>query len=389
MAATIRVADVIRSCWQAYNCSQRLPPHVVKALGHILACRTAALGGHIHVCDRCGSQVPMYNSCQDRHCPTCQTSAKEKWLAKRRQELLPVQYFHSVFTLPHDLNGLIDANRRVLLGELFSTVNWLLQRFAHDPQWRLEGELGFIAVLHTWTQKLQEHFHLHCIVPGGVWREHTGQWIHCRSRWLFRKESLADAFGNRYLKRLKALRRHGKLCFSARAAPLAAQAQWDTLMAKVQNQTWIVYPKPAPAGAEKALDYLGRYTHKVAITDHRIVAFKGGLVTYTWRDRDEHNKIKTDQLPAEEFTKRFCYHILPKGFQKVRYYGWLSAAKRQSALCAIRAALNVPPPEPEPEQSLAERILQRTGVDITLCPHCGKGHLRNTGILIPPKRAPP
>jgi len=303
--------------------------------------------------------------------------------------LLPVQYFHSVFTVSHDLNGLIDANRRLLLGELFTTVNWVLQAFAHDPQWRLEGEMGFLAVLHTWTQKLQKHFHIHCIAPGGVWREDTGEWVHCRTRWLFRKASLADAFRNRYVKRLKALRQQGKLRFTGPAASLAGQAAWDALIAKVENQTWIVYPKPAPAGAEIALDYLGRYTHKVAISDHRILSIKNGQVTYSWRDRDDDNTEKFDTIPVEEFTKRFCYHILPKGFQKVRYYGWLSAAKRKVALPAIRQALNAPPPEPEPEQSLAERIFERTGIDITLCPNCGKGHLRNTGIVIPPQRGPP
>ena len=342
----------------------------------------------------------MYNSCQDRHCPTCQTSAKEKWLAKRREELLPVQYFHSVFTLPHALNDLVDANRKLLLGELFASVNWVLQAFARDPRWRLEGELGLVAVLHTWSQKLNRHFHLHCIIPGGVWRaaakpsgedgpEHTGEWIDCRGQWLFRKDSLADAFRNRYLKRLRALRRQGKLRFSGPAASLAEQDPWDGLIEKVQKQRWVVYAKPAPAGAEKALDYLGRYTHKVAIGDHRIVSLEEGVVTYTWRDRNDHNHQKLDRLPVEEFTKRFCYHILPPGFQKIRYYGWLSAAKRKGALPAIRAALNAPPPEPEADQSLAERIFERTGVDITLCPNCGKGHLHHTGIVIPRERAPP
>lgn len=389
MSAALRVADVIRSCWGLYNHGNRLPPHVVKAVRHILDCRTKALGGHIHECDQCGSEVPMYNSCQDRHCPTCQTSAKEKWLSKRRRELLPVQYFHCVFTLPHVLNGLIDANRRLLLAELFTTVNWVLQAFAHDPQWRLEGELGFFAVLHTWTQRLKRHFHLHCIVPGGVWREDTGEWIHCRSRWLFRKKSLAAAFRNRYLKRLCALRRQGKLRYSGAATSLAENPYWNRLVAQLKTTEWIVYPKPAPDGPETALDYLGRYTHKVAISDHRILSFQNGIVTYTWRDRDDHNKVKTDQLSAQKFTKRFCYHILPKGFQKIRYYGWLSAAKRKTALPAIRAALNAPPPEPSPTQTLAERIFERTGIDITLCPHCGKGHLRNTGIVIPSTRGPP
>ena len=389
MSTTFRVADVIRSCWQQYNRTHRLAPHVLKAVRHILACRTKALGGHIHRCDACGSEVPMYNSCQDRHCPTCQTTAKEKWLSNRRQELLPVQYFHSVFTLPHVLNGLIDANRSVLLSELFSVVGWVLQAFARDPRWRLQGQLGFIALLHTWSQKLHKHFHLHCIVPGGVWREASAEWIPCRGRWLFRKDSLATAFRNRYIKRLRALRRRGKLRFSGEAAPLAEESNWNALVARLENQGWIVYPKPAPDGPETALDYLGRYTHKVAISDHRIVGFEDDLVTYTWRDRNDQNRIKTDQLAPEEFTKRFCYHILPKGFRKIRYYGWLSPAKRKTALPAIRAALNAPAPEPEPNCSLAERILHRTGLDITLCPHCGKGHLRNTGILILPQREPP
>jgi len=389
MSAALRVADVIRSCWQTYNRDNRLPPHAVKAVRHILRCRTAALGGHLHECDRCGSQVPMYNSCQNRHCPTCQTSAKEKWLSKRRAELLPVVYFHCVFTLPHALNGLIAANRQLLLGELFSTVKWVLQAFARDPRWRLQGELGFLAVLHTWTQRLQQHFHLHCIVPGGVWRADTAEWIPCRGRWLFRKDSLAVAFRNRYLKRLCALRRRGKLAFAGNAAPLADEAIWNRLMAKLADTDWIVYPKAAPADPETVLEYLGRYTHKVAISDHRIVSFEDGVVTYTWRDRAEHNTQKTDQLSAAEFTRRFCCHILPAGFRKIRYFGWLSPAKRKTALPAIRAALHAAVPEPEPPQSLAERILQRTGIDITLRPHCGKGHLRNTGVRIPAQRGPP
>jgi hypothetical protein len=222
-----------------------------------------------------------------------------------------------------------------------------------------------------------------------VWREQTGEWIHCRRRWLFRKDSLAIAFRNRYIKRLKALRSRGKLSFTGRAAPLAAQVAWDALIEKLENQTWVVYPKPAPAGAEKALDYLARYTHKVAISDHRILSFKDGVVTYTWRDRNDDNQIKTDQLPAEEFTKRFCTHILSPGFVKIRYYGWLSAAKRKTALPAIRAALHAQAPEPEAEKPLPERILERTGIDITLCPNCGKGHLRSTGIVIPQQRGPP
>jgi hypothetical protein len=331
----------------------------------------------------------MYNSCQTRHCPTCQTGAKEKWLAQRREELLPVQYFHVVFTLPHALNTLIDANRTLLLGELFSVVNWVLQAFAQDPRWRLEGEMGFLAILHTWNQRLHRHFHLHCIVPGGVWREATGEWVHCRSRWLFRKDSLADAFRARYIKRLEALRRRGKLRFSGPAAALANPDAWGVLMDKLWRQRWVVYPKPTPAGAEKALDYLARYTHKVAISDYRILSMNDGVVTYTWRDRANGNTVKSDALPVEEFTRRFCTHILPPGFVKIRYYGWLSNAKRKSVLPAIRAALHVAAPEPEPEKPLVEVIFERTGIDIARCPCCGKGRLRDTGRVLPRQRGPP
>ena len=387
MSAALRVADVIRSCWESVNRETRLPPHVVKAVRHILRCRTAALGGHIHTCDRCGSDVPVYNSCQTRHCPTCQTSAKETWLDARLAEVLPVQYFHVVFTLPHSLNALVDANRRLLLSELFAAVNWVLQRFAHDPQWRLEGQLGFLAILHTWTQRLREHFHIHCIVPGGVWREASQQWVPCRGPWLFRKESLADAFRNRFLQRLRSLRKQGKLVYTGRAAVLADAPAWDGLLDALADERWIVFPKPTPGDPSLALDYIARYTHKVAIGDHRIKAVEDGQVAYTWRDRANDNTEKTETIPVEVFTRRFLAHILPDGFHKIRYFGWMAAANRKAILAAIRESLHVAPPPPKPKASLAERILRQTGVDITLCPHCGKGHLRKTDRLIMPSRS--
>ncbi len=383
MSAALRVADVIRSCWESYNRAYSLPPHVVKAVGHILRCRTAALGGHIHQCDQCGSEVPVYNSCQTRNCPTCQTSAKEKWLDARLAEVLPVQYFHVVFTLPHGLNGLIDANRTLLLGELFGTVNWVLQHFAQDPQWRLEGQLGFLAILHTWTQRLKRHFHLHCIVPGGVWRDASQTWVPCRGKWLFRKESLAEAFRNRFLRRVCALRKRGKLAYSGRAASLADDSAWEPWLARLSDQNWIVFPKPTPADPTQALDYVARYTHKVAIADSRIKAIRNGKVTYTWLDRSDANAEKTETIPTALFTRRFLAHILPDGFHKIRYFGWMAALHRKAILAAIRKAIHAESPPPPAKESLAERILRRTGVDITLCPHCGKGHLQRTDRLIP------
>jgi len=288
-----------------------------------------------------------------------------------------------VFTLPHLLNALVDANRRLLLGELFAAVAWVLEHFAADPRWRLQGQLGFLALLHTWTQRLREHFHVHCIVPGGVWQSDRRHWVSCHRRWLFRKDSMAKAFRTRFLHRLVALRRAGTLRFTGAAAPLAEEPRWDRLLRELAHVKWIVYSKPAPGGPQHVLDYLGRYTHKVAISDHRLRHVADGQVTYTWRNRDDHNRQTLDTLPAEEFIHRFLYHVLPPGFQKIRYYGWLSATQRKALLPAIRQALQAPAPDPEPETSLAERVLARTGVDITRCPYCGRGHLRDTGTPIP------
>jgi hypothetical protein len=393
----LRVADVLRAGWEAYNRAHPVPPHAARAVRHILRCRTAALGGHLHQCDHCGREVPVYNSCQTRHCPSCQHHAKAEWLDARLAEVLPVPYFHVVFTLPHLLNALVDANRARLLGELFGTVNWVLQRFAQDPRWRLEGQLGFLAILHTWTQRLRLHFHLHCVVPGGVWREGTGEWVPCRGRWLFRKDSLAAAFRNRFLERLRALRRRGRLAYGGRAAPLADDPAWEQWLAALAKQTWIVFPKAVPGDPALALKYVARYTHKVAIGDSRIKALEGGKVTYTWRDRAAGNVEKTQTIPVALFIRRFISHILPDGFHKVRYFGWMAAAHRTRTLAAIRAALNVEPPaplvgadeppdDPPPVESFADRIRRETGLDLTRCPHCARGHLHRTDRRLLPYR---
>jgi hypothetical protein len=256
---------------------------------------------------------------------------------------------------------------------------------------------GFLAILHTWTQRLKLHFHLHCIVPGGVWRaaaeplggdgrEDSGQWVPRRSKWLFREESLADAFRNRFLRRLCSLRKRGNLAYKGRAAPLADEAAWEQWRAPLASQSWIVFSKPTPDDPTQALDYVARYTHKVAIGDSRIKALQDGRVTYTWRDRSEDNVQKTETIPVEVFTRRFLAHILPDGFHKIRYFGWMAAARRKAILAAIRQALHVEPPPASVKESLAARVLRRSGVDITLCPHCGQGHLRKTDRILLPHR---
>ena len=380
---------VFRQHWADYDRTHAIAPHQLKAVRHILNCRTAVLGGHLHRCESCGTEVPLYNPCLDRHCPTCQTLAKEEWLEDRRAELLPVQYFHTVFTVPHLINPLIDANRALLLGELFAVVNWVYQRFAADPQWRMEGQLGFLALLHTWTQLLQEHFHLHCVIPGGVWRDN--QWVACRRNFLFGKQQLCEAFRNRYLHRLSALRRQGKLVFSGGATALADPVQWDAFLRELASKKWVAELRPTAANPEQALDYLGRYVHRVAISDHRILAVDNGHVRFSYRDRADGNVRKEKCLSAKEFIKRFLYHILPDGFVKIRYYGWLSPTKKKAALAAIRQTLHAEPPTPPPStESAAERILRLTGVDVRRCPNCSKLTLVYVGRLLPSQaRGPP
>jgi hypothetical protein len=372
----LRVADVFRSGWKAYVSAHRVPRRLAQVARHIMECRTSALGGRLHRCDGCGAEVPLYNSCRDRHCPTCQTLRKQRWLEQRRAEVLPVPYFHVVFTLPHALNPLIAANRTLLPGELFGTVNWVLQRFAADPQWKLRGQLGFIAVLHTWTQRLTAHYHLHCLVAGGAWNTDEKVWRNAHRRFLFGKDALASAFRSRFIRRLEALHRRGKLRVEG------GPAAWDALIRRLWDTTWIVYPKAASGNPEQTLDYLGRYTRRVAISDHRILAVKDGNVTFAWRDRADGNSEKTMTIPCADFIGRFLLHVLPKGFQKVRAYGWLAQRHKKATLAAIREALGAAAPAPLPEGETApERILRLTGVDVTLCPVCKAGRLSCVGQL--------
>jgi hypothetical protein len=380
------VAEVFRAGWKEYSGTHRVAHRLAQVARHVMDCRTAALGGHLHRCDTCGAKVPVYNSCRDRHCPTCQTLRKQRWLEQRRAEVLPVPYFHVVFTLPHALNPLIAANRTLLLGELFGTVNWVLQHFAADPQWKLCGQLGFIAVLHTWTQRLTAHYHLHCLVAGGAWRAAAkppgkdgnaaeGVWRSAHSRYLFGKDAMAKSFQARFIRRLESLHRRGKLHVDA------DPAAWDALIRRLWDTLWIVYPKATAKNPEQALDYLGRYTHRVAISDHRIRAVEDGEVTFTWRDRADGNTKKTLTIPCVDFIGRFLLHVLPRGFQKVRAYGWLAQRHKTATLAAIRAHLGVQAPSPPEDETAPERILRLTGVDVTRCPICQTGHLRYVGEL--------
>lgn len=244
------------------------------------------------------------------------------------------------------------------------------------PSGKLQGQLGFIAVLHTWTQKLLLHYHLHCLIPGGAWNAEAGVWQSANRRYLFSKDALAKAFQSRFIRRLNDLRRRGRLAYNRDAADLATETGWAALIDRLWKYPWIVYPKATVAGAGHALDYLARYTHRVAISDHRILSLKDGQVTFAWRDRTDKNQLKTMTLPAKQFMARFLLHILPGRFAKIRYFGWLGARNKRTALAGIRAMLGADPPEASPsDETPAERILRLTSIDVTRCPICKTGHL--------------
>jgi len=370
--------DVFRIYGKEYLDNNSASKQQQKVMGHITVCRTAALGGHLEVCKECSCERNAYNSCRDRHCPKCQTMVKEKWLNNRKAELLPCGYFHNVFTLPHDLNLIILCNKKVCFDILFAAVNETLQAFSKDPQWRLTGSLGYIAVLHTWSQVLLDHFHLHCLIPAGALSFDKKKWKHARKnkKYLFKITSLAKEFKKRYLGKLQKAYDGGELIFPGSTEKFATQGVFDKMIKKVASKKWVVYIKRPFAGPEKVLEYLGRYTHRVAITNNRIKIIDNGQVLFTYRDRAEANKIKEMFLPANEFIRRFLLHVLPKKFMKIRYYGFLSPRSKKKLIPLLRKLIDRTAKVPEKLQETVEEMMFRiTGRDVTLCPECGKGKM--------------
>lgn len=380
------VGDIFRRYGEDYrqynpvSCEQR------KAMHHIEVCRTAELGGHIEQCDQCGFERIAYNSCRDRHCPKCQTLAKEQWLNDRKSELLPCGYFHFVFTLPHELNPVILCNKKVALQILFTAVNETLQAFAKDPQWRLEGQLGFIAVLHTWSQTLMDHFHLHCLIPAGAFPLAKDKWVPARDSFLFRIDSLAKEFRKRYLHTLKTAYLKEELIFPGKTAEFGEKQTFERLIQSLSKVKWIAYAKPPFAGPEQVLEYLGRYTHRVAISNNRIVSILNGKVTFTYRDR-EQNETREMTIDAGEFIRRFLLHILPKGFMKIRYFGFLAHKNKKQAIPVLRKLINPDAKLPvKMKETIQEMMLRLTGTDITGCPKCRRGKMTLIKKLPKPNR---
>jgi len=362
---------VMKECLQEYRNTHQLSARQRQVCRHVLTCRTAALGGFALECDQCHDPVRLYHACRDRHCPRCQRQASERWCERERAAVLPVTYYHLVFTLPHALNGWVELHPRELYGLLFETVWATLSAFGADPK-RLDGELGMTAVLHTWGQTLTRHVHLHCLLPGGAFSA-DGHWRAARSTYLFPVRALSRHFRGGFLSRLRKAIEQGRL-------PRLDPARIDPLLDELMGVEWSVYSKPCLGHTETVVDYLGRYTHRIGLSDHRLRALDDGQVQLEYTDYRDGAAHKTMTLATEELIRRFLLHVLPRGFMRVRHFGFLANRCRAGRLEAIRRAIERAARTPP---DAADHVLEKPPFDGYPCPKCGRGRLRIVGELTP------
>ena len=391
----LEVADVFRRYGSAYRQEHAgsLSRGQRRVMSAIELCRTAALGGHLEECDSCGHQRPAYHSCRNRHCPRCQSLARAQWLQDRHAELLPTQYFHVVFTVPEEIAALAYQNKEVVYGILFRATAETLRTIAADPK-HLGAEIGFLAVLHTWGQNLLFHPHLHCVVPGGGIAPDGQRWIACRPGFFLPVRVLSRLFRRLFLEHLQTAFDTGKLQFFSSLERLRDPKAFAQYLAPLQQIQWVVYAKRPFGGPQQVLNYLGRYTHRVAISNNRLLDIGNGRVTFHWKDYRHHDQQKTMTLEAPEFIRRFLLHILPDGFQRIRHYGFLGNRYREAklALCrqllgmALSLATLAAPPEPLDYRDLYEKL---TGKSLRECPVCHRGHMVVVAFLPASGRAPP
>jgi hypothetical protein len=375
----LEVAEVFRRHGEAYRQvhAERLGRVERRIMGAIEACRTAALGGHAERCADCGLIRVAYNSCRNRHCPKCQGLARAEWLAARQAELLPVPYFHVVFTLPAPAAEIAFQNKAAVYTLLFRTAAETLCAIAGDPR-HLGAEIGVVAVLHTWGQNLHHHPHVHCVVPGGGLSPDGTRWIACRPGFFLSVRVLSRLFRRLFLDGLQAAFEAGELRFFGALADLMAPAAFAQQLAALRRIDWVVYAKRPFGGPKQVLAYLGRYTHRIAISNSRLVKLGDGQVSFRWRDYRRHHKAKVMTLAADEFIRRFLLHSLPDGFHRIRHYGFLANGRRAAKLALCRQLLAMPPPAaaPTPPVDYRERYRQLTGLSLEICLCCG-------GVMVP------
>jgi Putative transposase/Transposase zinc-binding domain len=370
---SVEIAHVFRMHGDRYCLENKLTPEQYKVMNAIKNCRTSTLGGHVDRCDYCSEIQCSYNSCRNRHCPKCESFKSASWVEDRKSELLPVPYFHVVFTLPHKLNNLILYNKKILYDLLFQSTWKTLKTMGEDEN-RLGGEMGMISVLHTWSQTLSQHNHLHCIVPGGALKP-NGEWKSVK-KYLFPVQVLSKIFRGIYITGLRDAYRKNILKLPEKLTDSLTSLDFDQLLNELMKKDWVVYAKAPFAGPEKLLNYLARYTHKIAISNHRILSCDAEFVTFRWRDYSDNNKIKVMQLKHSEFIRRFLSHVLPSGFMRIRSFDFLANACKMKKVKMIQEKLCYQPKKSTKELSIAEKMLELTGKDITICPVCKKGRLK-------------
>ena len=380
-AGRVELADIVGAHAAALRERLVLSPVQYKALRAIEGCRTSALGGQLLRCQQCGESQFRYHSCRNRHCPKCQSLAKERWLAARRAELLPVPYFHLVFTLPSELRALSQGNPHALYALLFRATAQTLQAFGADARW-LGGDIAATLTLHTWTQQLDYHPHIHALVAGGALGR-DGRWIGARRGFLFPVHALSKLFRGKFLAGLQSLFTGNQLKLGGSTAALADPAQRNCWLSALYATAWVVYAKPSLSGPEPVLDYLARYTHKVALSNERILAADDTAVRLAWRDRAHGNRRRVLTLAPQQFLERYPRHILPPGFTRIRHIGLLASRHKRSRLARARAALDAPAPAPVVIESVAAFCRRVAGIDIHQCPCCNSGPLVFVKTLAP------
>jgi putative transposase/transposase-like zinc-binding protein len=381
----LEVADVFRRYGEAYRQEHGASLSMAqrRVMTAIEVCRTAVLGGHLEQCDHCGHQRNAYNSCGDRHCPKCQSLARAQWLEDRKSELLDTQYFHVVFTLPEQIAAIAYQNKRELYGILFRATAQTLLTIAADLK-HLGAEIGFFAVLHTWGQNLLHHPHLHCVVTGGGLSADGSQWISCRAGFFLPVGVLSRLFRRLFLEYLLKAFDASKLEFFSSLQSLRDRSSFLDYLAPLREVEWVVYAKRSFAGPEQVLDYVGRYTHRVAISNNRLLDIAEGKVTFRYKDYRHDAQQKTMTVEAQEFIRRFLLHVLPEGFQRIRYYGLLANRYREQKLALCRELLDMPAPEPPPleaTEDYRERYEELTGCSLSECPVCHQGRMLVIEIL--------
>jgi hypothetical protein len=380
----LEVADIFRRYGMAYREQHADSMSIAqrRVMSAIEQCRTAALGGHLERCDACGHERNCYNSCRDRHCPKCQSLARAQWIEERQSELLDVPYFHVVFTVPEEIAAIAYQNKRVVYNILFRSTAETLTTIAADTK-HLGAQIGFFAVLHTWGQNLHFHPHLHCVVPGGGLSPDAQRWVSCRPGFFLPVRVLSRLFRRLFLTALKRSFDAGELKFFGSIKALLDRGRFAQFLTKAKQREWVVYAKRPFAGPQQVLDYVGRYTHRVAITNNRLLDIENDRVRFQWKDYRHQDRVKTMTLSADEFIHRFLLHVLPAGFQRIRHYGFLGNRRRQEKLAVCRRLLGMPPsiPPPTVEQDYRDCYEDLVGSSLRQCPRCQRGEMVRVAIL--------